>query len=523
MTARYDLNDDSVFVIVGSGAGGGTLANELAQKGVDVVVLEAGPRYEKEEHIDVEWESFNQLSWLDMRSTSGSWGITNDFPTLPTWTCKVVGGTTVHWAGCSIRFKDYEFNVASEYGSLDGANLLDWPISLDDVLPYYDKAEDKLGVTGRHGIPYNEPDNNQMVMAAGAKNVGYEQVTAGTMAINPVPRDGRPGTMHDGFCFQGIASNARWSTLNTEIPKGEATGHLEVRPEAHVLQVQHNGSGKITGVLYADADGNQHVQKARGVSIAGNSIESPRLLLNSASSQHPDGLANSSGQVGKNYMRHTTGTVWGIFDNPVNMYRGNTMAGCVSDEARNDPDRGFFGGYYFQTLHLGPSFMGAFVDPGAWGRGFADDMEGYENMAGMWIVGEDMPQESNGVTLHETEKDQHGMPIPNVHFDDHPNDVAMRNHAYEHGSAIYDSLGARKTIHTPPYPATHNLGTCRMSARPEDGVVNKWGQTHDVSNLFISDGSQMTTGAAANPTLTITSLAIRQADYIAEQMKAGQI
>jgi choline dehydrogenase-like flavoprotein len=144
-------------------------------------------------------------------------------------------------------------------------------------------------------------------------------------------------------------------------------------------------------------------------------------------------------------------------------------------------------------------------------------------MAGMWIVGEDMPQEGNGVTLHAEEKDQWGLPVPNVHFDDHDNDLAMRNHAYKQGRAVYDAVGARQVFETPPYPSTHNLGTNRMSERPEDGVVNKWGQSHDVANLFVSDGSQFTTGAAENPTLTIVSLAIRQADYIADQMGKGAI
>jgi choline dehydrogenase-like flavoprotein len=274
----------------------------------------------------------------------------------------------------------------------------------------------------------------------------------------------------------------------------------------------------VTGVLYADDQGNQHLQKARVVCVAGNSIESPRLLLNSASSMFPDGLANSSGQVGRNYMRHMTGSVYAVFDRPVHMYRGTTMAGYIGDEAGNDPSRGFVGGYEMETLSLGVPFMAAFLNPGAWGRSFTSAMDKYDHMAGMWLVGEDMPQETNRITLHDSRKDQHGLPIPNVHFDDHPNDIAMRSHAYRQGAAVYDAVGAVRTFPTPPYPSTHNLGTNRMSEKPRDGVVNKWGQTHDVANLFVSDGSQFTTGGAENPTLTIVSLAIRQADYIAGQM-----
>jgi choline dehydrogenase-like flavoprotein len=199
------------------------------------------------------------------------------------------------------------------------------------------------------------------------------------------------------------------------------------------------------------------------------------------------------------------------------------MAGIVRDEARHDPSRGFVGGYELETLSLGVPFMAAFLDPGGWGRSFASAMDSYANMAGLWIVGEDMPQEQNAVKVHGELKDKYGMPIPDVWFTDHPNDVAMRNHAYKQGQAIYDAVGATRSFPTPPYPSTHNLGTNRMSEKAQDGVVNKWGQTHDIKNLFVSDGSQFTTGASENPTLTIVSLAIRQADYIAQEMAAGSI
>jgi choline dehydrogenase-like flavoprotein len=205
------------------------------------------------------------------------------------------------------------------------------------------------------------------------------------------------------------------------------------------------------------------------------------------------------------------------------MYRGTTMAGIVQDEARHDPSRGFVGGYEMETLSLGLPFMAAFLDPGGWGKDFAWWMDNYENMAGMWLVGEDMPQETNRITLHATEKDQYGLPVPNVNFDDHANDIAMREHAFGRGEAIYNAVGAVKTFRTPPYPSTHNLGTNRMSEKASDGVVNKHGQTHDIKNLFVSDGSQFTTGAAENPTLTIVALALRQADFIAGEMSKGNL
>ena len=522
MAAPYDLKDDSVVVIIGTGAGGGTLANELAQKGIDVVALEAGARHLPPDYLNDEWASFGQLAWTDMRTTSGSWRVANDFANLPAWIVKAVGGSTVHWAGASLRIQDHEFRVKTEYGDIDGANLLDWPITLQDLEPYYDLAENKLGVTRTNNIPGLPGNNNFKVMKAGADKLGYKDCHTGRMAINSKPRAGRASCRQLGFCFQGCKMGAKWSTAYTEIPQGEATGNLEVREQAHVLRIEHDDSGKVTGVVYADKDGNEVLQKARVVCVAGNSIESPRLLLNSHSAMYPDGLANSSGQVGKNYMRHMTGSVYAVFDKPVNMYRGTTMAGIITDESRHDPSRGFVGGYEMETLSIGVPFMAAFLNPGAWGREFSSAMEMYQNMAGMWLVGEDMPQESNAITLSDA-TDQFGMPVANVHFDDHPNDVAMRNHAYQQGRAVYDAVGATQTYPTPPYPSTHNLGTLRMSADAGDGVVNGYGQAHDIDNLFVSDGSQFTTGAAENPTLTIVTLAIRQAEYIAEQMTAKSI
>ena len=521
--AKFDLTDDSVVVVIGSGAGGGTVSNELAQKGIKVVLLEAGGRVEIEDFVNNEWESFSNISWLDKRTTSGSWRVAKDFPGLPAWIVKSVGGSTVHWAGASLRFQEHEFKARTTYGEIQGANLLDWPITLGEMQPYYDRAEDKMGVTGTHDIPRLPGNNNYKVLAAGAKKIGYKTFHTGNMAINSQPRDGRGSCQQIGFCFQGCKSGAKWSTLYTEIPKGEATGNLEVRPNAQALRIEHNDKGLVTGVLYADKQGQQQVQRARVVCVAGNSIESPRLLLNSASAKFPDGLANSSGQVGKNYMRHMTGSVYGIFEKPVHMFRGTTMAGIVRDESEHRPDRGFVGGFEMETLSLGVPFMAAFLDPGAWGSKFTSAMDGYANMAGMWLVGEDMPQESNRITLHASEKDPFGLPVPNVHFDDHPNDVAMRTYAYKQGGALYDAVGAKRTINTPPYPSTHNLGTNRMSEKPQDGVVNKHGQTHDIANLFISDGSQFTTGGAENPTLTIVALAIRQAEYISDQMGKKQI
>ena len=526
MSTKFDLNDDSLVVIIGSGAGGGTLANELAQKGIKSVVLEAGKRFKMDDIENDEWKMFGKISWLDKRYVVGPARIAEDFPNLPAWIVKGVGGATMHWAGVAMRFQEHEFKMKTANGTIPGANVLDWPITLKEMEPYYAKAEDKMGVTGTKatGMPHHSPSNHAKVVAEGAKRIGAK-CEAANLAINTEARDGRPACQVNGFCMQGCRIGAKWSTMYTEIPKAEATGNTEVRPQSMVLRIEHDKTGKVTGVLYADKEGNQHLQKARVVAVAGNSIESPRMLLNSESSMFPNGLANSSGQVGQNYMTHTTGGVYAEFEKPVHMYKSTVVPNIVHEWKDNDPTRGHVAGYELETLHLGLPFMSAFLNPGkgGWGRELADSLSNYENMAGFWICGEDMPVESNNITLHATEKDQYGLPVPVVYKTDHINDTNMREHAYARSKELFESVGALKINNLPPYPASHNMGTNRMSEHARDGVVNRWGQSHDIKNLFVSDGSQFTTSGTENPTLTIVALAIRQADYIADQMKRKEL
>src|SRR2546427_10303996 len=188
------------------------------------------------------------------------------------------------------------------------------------------------------------------------------------MAINSQPRHGRGACQQLGFCFQGCKTGAKWSSLYTEVPAAEKTGRLELRTECHAARIEHDDKGKVTGVVYFDKDKKEQRQKARAVCVAGNSIETPRLLLLSKSNQFPDGLANSSGQVGRNYQRHNTGSVYATFDQPVRMWRGTTMAGLDTDEARNDPKRGFIGGFRPATRSAGLCLGWSPPPPGRGGR-----------------------------------------------------------------------------------------------------------------------------------------------------------
>jgi choline dehydrogenase-like flavoprotein len=518
-----DFNDSTAVVIIGSGAGGGTLAHELTRRGVKVVLLEAGKRQSTSTFSQIPGEAFAQLTWLDQRTQSGNWGVARDFPTLPAWHCKTVGGTTVHWTASTPRLQRWELRAKTVYGDIPGTSLIDWPIPYEELLKYYEMAEQRLGVTRRNGVAGLPASNNFKVMYAGAKKLGYKQVHTGYMAINSRASDGRGFCIQQGFCVQGCKTRAKWSTLYTEIPRAEATGNLDLRVESTATRIEHGANGRVNEVIYRDAQGKEQRQKARIVCVAGNAIETARLLLLSDSTKFPHGLANSSGQVGRNYCHQITGFVWGIFDKPVYSWRGATLAGVVEDEVINEPKRGFVAGYRMELVTLDLPTFPLVGLPYGWGRDFASIIEGYRNMAGMFINGEDLPRADNRITLNSNVKDAYGLPVPHVHVDEHANDQAMRKHAQGQMSRMYDAIGAKRIVLGPTPPATHNLCTARMSADPRDGVTNAWGQTHDVKNLFVSDGSALTTPGAANPTLTIVALALRQAEYISQEMKTGQI
>ncbi len=517
-------NDAGAVVIVGSGAGGGTLAHELTRRGIKVVLLEAGARESIATFSQNPGEAFVQLTWLDPRTTSGSWTVPEDYPGLPSWTAKTLGGTTVHWTGATPRIQSWEVRARTTYGALAGTSLIDWPIDYAELERYYDLAERRLFVTRRQGNPGLPASSHFKVMYHGARRIGYRRVHTGYLAVNTRAADERGMCIQQGFCVQGCKTGAKWSTLYTEIPRAEATGNLDLRLRCHAVRIEHGADGRVDAVVYRDPEGKEQRQKARLVCVACNSVETARLLLLSESSRFPHGLANSSDQVGRNYCRHTAGFVWGVFDKPVKFWRGTTLAGIVEDEAKNDPKRGFVGGYHLELAALDlPSLPLAGFPSTLWGRDLGFLMDHYDRMAGMLVNGEDMPRPDNRITLSASVKDRAGIPVAHLHVDEHANDAAMRSHAQRQGRAIYEAVGALRTAASRQTPATHNMCTARMSKDPRDGVVDGHGRAHDVPNLYISDGSALTTPGSANPTLTIVALALRQAEHIAHEMSSGNL
>nr|XP_061812130.1 2-methyl-1,2-propanediol dehydrogenase-like [Nerophis lumbriciformis] len=491
---RFSSDDASVVVVIGSGASGGVVANQLAQRNRSVVCLEAGRRLGREEIVTDDAEMFGRITWLDQRIGEG-----NAIPPFPVWNCKTVGGTTMHWTGTSLRMQAHEFKARSTYGQIEGTSVTDWPIDLQELAPYYAMAEDQMGVTGTHGIERLPGNNNYKVLEAGARKLGYQQINTNNVAINSSARNGRPGCLQLGFCTSGCAIGAKWSTYEVDIPQAEATGNFELRTEAMVTRIVHDTNGRVSGVEYLDAAGQRVFQAASAVCVAGNVVETTRLLLNSKSEQFPNGLANSSDQVGRNYMRHVIAGAVGVMPGEVNMHRGTHQAGLISDEAHFDPDRGFFGGILYLTVPFTPEVIARLLIPGSWGPKVTSILDRYKNLAAMLIHGEDFPSASNRITLHPNKKDQYGIPVPVVHYKHHPNSIKLRDYALSKARAMYQALGAAE-VHDmiDVFPATHNMGTARMGTDPNRPA-------------FATPGCE-------NPTLTIVALALRQAQYIDKQL-----
>ncbi len=519
MSKTYSLDDNSVIVVIGSGAGGGTLSNALARQGIDVVCLEAGRRLEMADIINDEAEMFGKLTWLDERIGQG-----DALAGFPTWTCKTVGGTTMHWTAACPRLQAHEMQARTSYGNVENTSLVDWPFPLSELDPYYDRAENMMGVTGTHNIERLPGNNNYLVLEAGARKVGYKDIDTNNMAINSAPRDGRPGCQQLGFCSSGCAVAAKWSTLYTEISKAELTGHFELRPECMAVKLNTNKHGRVSSVLYLDRQGKLQEQKARLVCVAGNVVETTRLLLNSKTSDSPAGLANSSGELGRNYMRHALAAVVGLMPGEVHLYKGAQFAGVVKDETRHDSSRGFVGGFQITTVPFTPEFFARNLPMRKWGKKFASVLDNYRNFAALMIMGEDPPQADNRITLHPTKKDHYGLPVPVVTYNNHPNTIAMINYGVQAGHKIYAALGAKEIYDLVNiFPGTHNMGTARIGNDPKTSVCNPWGQSHDINNLFISDGSFFPTVGCENPTLTIVAMTLRQADYLVGQLKQDAV
>lgn len=513
---------EPAIVVIGSGAAGGTMADVLTARGFPVVLLEAGRRIEPAEFQQEDLKAFGQLSWLDPRVATGSWSAAMLAPDRPAWVVKAVGGSTNHWNGLAYRPQPHELTARTTYGPISGASLVDWPITLADLAPWYAQAEARLGVTGTSGIAPHPPSAHYKLLWNGAQKLGYSRISNAGLAINSADRDGRPACRQMGFCNQGCGISAKWSTLVSDIPRAQATGLLDLRTEATAIRIEHDAEGKVAAVIYADAKGAQHRLAAHTVVLACNAIETARLLLLSDSDRHPRGLANGSGQVGRNYMRHIAALTYAMMPDRVNMHRGIVTPGTVFDEARHDPARGFSGGYLMEAAGMSPVSLALLLDPAGWGPDYAGFLERYDHLAGMLMNGEELPTPDNRITLDDKVKDWLGLPVARVHVDEHPQAKAMLAHFSDRSAALYRAVGATDVRHGRPVSATHNMGTARMGTDPATSVVDASLQAHEVPGLYIADGSVFPTSTSVNPTLTIVALALRLANQIGQASQRSE-
>jgi choline dehydrogenase-like flavoprotein len=513
---RFRDDDDVDYLIVGVGSAGGVLLQRLARTGFKVVGLEAGPFWDTERDWVSDEAGSHQLYWEDARITGGT-----DPLALGANNCgKGVGGGSVHWAAFAPRFHPSDFEVYTR----DGVGA-DWPISYWDLRPYYELLELEMPVAGPayfpwghpHGYPYGPHPmggvGNALIKGCTALNIPVS--IGGPVAILSGSRGDRPHCIYRGFCIQGCKVGAKASTLITHVPDALRNG-AEIRDRCMAARIEAGKHGRVTGVHYFDREGRTHFQRAKAVIVCGYSIETPRLLLNSACPGFENGLANSSGVVGHYLMAQAGNVVLGRFDEPVRMYKAPPAHAMTEEFYETDPKNDFARGFAIQTVAPLPiAFAKQMVAAKrAWGWGLRREMMDYNHWVTLGVLGEILPWADNRVTLAE-EKDQFGLPSPHVSFNLHETDKKLIKAGKEKVMEVMRAAGAVEVVQEARY--AHLVGACRMGSDPRTSVVDQFGRTHDIANLFVCDGSILPTQGSANPGLTIQALAARTADYLISQ------
>jgi choline dehydrogenase-like flavoprotein len=523
---EYSPSEPVDFCIVGSGAGGGVLAQRLARFGFSVVVLEAGPWHDTEEDMVSDEAGSGALFWNDLRIIGGS----NPLELGANNSGRGVGGSTIHYAGFCPRLHPSDFRVRTR----DGV-AADWPIDYDDLEPYYEAMEREYPVSGParypwgkpHGYPYAplQAGSAGQKLIEGCVNLGIPVVAGGAVAIPAGAVGKRPHCIQRGFCLLGCKVGAKSSIMVSHIPDAVAHG-AEIRTGCMAFDVPLDEHGLVRGVRYHRTLRNgTHVEEeqgARAVVVAGYAIESPRILLNSTSPQFPDGLANSSGKVGKYLMAQAGPVVWGRFDEMIRQYKSPPACATTEEFYETDPHNDFVRGYALQTVAPLPIAMShLLISEGYSGEGLLRQMQEYNHYACLGVLGEILPNEENMVTLHPTDKDEYGQPVPYVRFNLFENDKRMMAAGIERAKQVLEAAGARETHAVNRY--AHLVGTCRMGADPSESVVDQWCRSWDVPNLFVCDGSVLPTQGSSNPAITISALAARTADWIRREAPNGTL
>jgi choline dehydrogenase-like flavoprotein len=546
----YTRKPDPVdVVVVGMGATGGTAVKVLSEAGLKVVGFDRGPWLRAQDHYSGDELKFVNRNYLWPDPTLFPRTLRHDdqsvaqrFAFSPT--PQLVGGGTNHWAGWVPRPRESDFMLKTLHGTIPGANLADWPFRYEHLEPYLTKIEWEFGVSGIAGADKYEPFRSKPYPSAPLPPTRFGKRfydACNTLGINAFPlphasvtnnHKGRQPFNNTSFWNQyGDPSGARSNTLTTFIPEAVATGNFELRSESFVREVKVGKDGRASGVIYIDPDGEEVEQDAKAVVLTLGAIESARLMLLSQSSQFPDGIANSTGLVGKNATFHEYLFAVGLFDqeidDPLYGWTGNYISGGSLQFYDTEEDRGHIGGCIIaasQTCH--PINM---VLPGRpqWGDAMKDTDRDYFSFAmKIGLILHDLPVEANRVDLDPTVKDAWGLPVARITHKPHVNDVAMGRWQVDKNVEILQAAGARKTI--PVYleemtgNTCHQHGTVRMGTDPAASVLNEWCQAHDVENLFVFDGSGFPTATGVNPTLTMMANAWRCSEHLAEVYAKGR-
>jgi choline dehydrogenase-like flavoprotein len=545
---KFRPGDAVDFLVIGAGAAGGVMAKELAIAGFRVVVLEQGP-YWREKHY-----SHDEIKYTFLP------GLTNDVKLQPiTFRAnehepaklmkaieygRQVGGGSVHFTANYWRFHESDFHERSLYGEVPGTAFADWPITYADLEPYYTKAEYDLGISGLAGAnpfeaprskPYPLPPlpvkSSGVLFERATKTLGLHPYPA-PMAVLSQPYRGRPACVHCGFCESfGCEMRAKSSTLVSIIPEAEATGRCEIRPDSYVRKIVSDARGRATGAVYFDAKRREIFQRAKAVVLCANGVESAKLLLLSKSNLFPQGLANSSGLVGKHLMWDNGSFATAVFEHPLNEYKSVQVTRVIHDYYAADPKRGFYGGggidARFNFYPAGFALYGMPPDAPRWGSEYKRLIGTYfTRTMSLLAHATSLPMEKNSVTLDPDVKDAWGLPAVRITFENHPDDIANLKWLQERQYEILKVMGAKKIWPQPVEmysTSVHLMGTCRMGRDPKKSVVNSVSRTHDVPNLFVVDGSNFVTSARQQPTATIQALAYRAADHMVRAATIGEL
>jgi choline dehydrogenase-like flavoprotein len=518
--ARYGRDFEVDLAIVGAGAGGGTLAQRLARRGWKIVVLDAGPFWDPDEDWVSDEAGSHGLYWTEERLIGGS----DPVELGKNNSGRGVGGSMVHYAGYCPRFHPSDFEVLTR----DGVGE-DWPISYWDLKRHYERLELELPVSGDRwpwGDPHRYPHTSHPVAGGaelareGARRIGIE-MRVGPVGITNGAFGNRPHCIYRGFCLQGCKVNAKASPLVTHLPDAIEHG-AEIRADCMVSRVEvDEGSGRVTGVEYFDRHGASCFQRAAAVAVAGYSIETPRLLLNSVSRRFPRGLANGNDQVGRCVMVQGAPQAAGRFPDEMRMYKAPPPEISSEQFYETDAGRGFARGFSIQTV--GPLPIGwaeHVLAEGHWGEPLREYMRDYNHWYTLGALSELLPLPENRVSVVGDVVDPHGIPVARMDYSQCENDRKNIAYAKETMRRIFDAAGAQDVLEIDRY--AHLVGGCRMGSDPERSVVDSDHRAWETPNLFIVDGSVMATQGSANPALTIMALASRLAERLDRKLSGAE-